>query len=103
MKKHLALRLTSPKAKPYLWGDGYKNRYDKLGNMIWSNLSIKVLGINFNNFIPDNSTRDKISIKIAKRIHIWNTVRLCSKTYYKPNFSFKTLVHRTNLYNFKIY
>ena len=59
-----------------LWAGGYKNRYDKPRNMKWSNLSIKLLGINFENFVPDNSNRNKISIHIAKRIHFWNRVRL---------------------------
>ena len=44
--------------------------------MIWSNFSIKILGINFDNFISDNSNWDKIVNNIAKKIHIWNRVRL---------------------------
>ena len=59
-----------------LWAGGYKNRYDKPGNMAWSNLSIKILGITLDNFVPDDSNWDKISANIAKRIHIWNRVRL---------------------------
>ena len=34
-----------------LWAGGYKNRHDKPGNMKWLNLSIKILGINFENFV----------------------------------------------------
>ena len=59
-----------------LWVGGYKNRYDKPGNMVWLNLYIKILGKNFNNFIPDNSIWDKISVNITKRIHIWTRLRL---------------------------
>ena len=44
--------------------------------MILSNFSIKILGINFDNFISDNSNWDKIVDNIAKKIHIWNRVRL---------------------------
>ena len=59
-----------------LWSGNYKDRYDKPGNMIWSNFSIKILGINFDNFISDNSNWEKIKDNIAKKIHIWNRVRL---------------------------
>ena len=59
-----------------LWAGTYKNRYDKPGKMAWSNFSIKILGITFDNAVPDNSNWDKISANIAKRIHIWNRVRL---------------------------
>ena len=34
-----------------LWAGGHKNRCDKPGNMKWSNLSIKILGINLENFV----------------------------------------------------
>ena len=44
--------------------------------MIWSNFSIKILGINFDNFVQDNSNWDKIRDNIAKKIHMWNRVRL---------------------------
>ena len=53
--------------------------YEKPGNMIWSNFSIKILGINFHNFISDNSNWEKIKDNIAKKIHIWNRVRLSLK------------------------
>ena len=59
-----------------LWSGGYKDRYDKPGTMIWSNFSIKILGINFDNFVQDNSNWDKIRDNIAKKIHMWNRVRL---------------------------
>ena len=35
--------------------------------MEWSNFSIKILGINFDNFISDNSNWDKTSVNIAKK------------------------------------
>ena len=59
-----------------LWAGTYKNRYDKPGKVAYFNFSIKILGIPFDNAVPDNSNWDKISANIAKRIHIWNRVRL---------------------------
>ena len=47
--------------------------------MVWSNFSIKILSINFDNFISDNSNWEKIKDNIAKKIHIWNRVRLSLK------------------------
>ena len=44
--------------------------------MIWSNFSIKILGLNFDNFIPDNANWDKIRDNIAKKIHMWNRATL---------------------------
>ena len=49
-----------------LWAGTYKNRYDIPGKMAWSNFSIKILGITFDNAVPDNSNWDKISANIAK-------------------------------------
>ena len=59
-----------------LWSGSYKNRYNKPGKMILSNFSIKILGIISDNFISDNSNWDKIVDNIAKKINIWNRVRL---------------------------
>ena len=59
-----------------LWAGDYKNRFDKPGDMVWSNLSIKILGINSGNFALDNSICDKVSENITKKIHLWNRVRL---------------------------
>ena len=42
--------------------------------MARSNFSIKILGITFDNFIPDNSNWVKISANIAKRIHMTQTL-----------------------------
>ena len=53
-----------------LWSGGYKDRYDKPGNMIWPNFSIKILGINFDNFVSDNLNWDKIRDNVAKKIHV---------------------------------
>ena len=83
-----------------LWSGSYKDRYDKPGNTIWSNFSIKILGINFDNFTSDNSNWDKISANAAKKIHIWNKVRLSltgRKLLINQFFFFETLVHRTDL------
>ena len=38
-----------------LWSGSYKDRCAKPGNMIWSNLSMKILGIIFDNFVSDNT------------------------------------------------
>ena len=62
-----------------LWVGAYKNRFDKPGKMVWSNFSIKILGITFENYTPDNSIWEKITENIMKRIHIWNRVRLSLK------------------------
>ena len=48
---------------------------DQPRQMKSSQVSIKVLGINFGNSILDNSNWDKISEGITKN-HIWNRVRL---------------------------
>ena len=50
----LAQKLTLLKSRA-LWSGGYKNRYNKPGNMAWSNFSIKILDTNVDNFISDNS------------------------------------------------
>ena len=44
--------------------------------MVWSNLAIKILGINFGNFTLDNSIWDKISANITRKINLQNRVRL---------------------------
>ena len=44
--------------------------------MAWSSFSIKILGIIFDNDVPDNSIWDKISANLTKQIHIWNRVTL---------------------------
>ena len=62
-----------------LWVGAYKNRFDKPGKMVWSNFSIKILGITFENYTPDNSIWEKITKNITKRILIWNRVRLSLK------------------------
>ena len=48
----------------------------KPGNMVWSNLSIKILGINLGNFTLDNSIWDKTSANITRNINLWNRIRL---------------------------
>ena len=44
--------------------------------MEWSNFSIKILCINLDNFISNNSNWNKISVNISKKIHIWSRMRL---------------------------
>ena len=38
-----------------------KNRIDKTGQMLWSKLSIKILGVHFGNSVLDNSSWDEIN------------------------------------------
>ena len=63
---HLVKKSTLIKSQA-LWSGSYNDRYGKPGNMIWSNFSIKILGINFDNFISDNSNWDKIKDNITEK------------------------------------
>ena len=38
-----------------------ENRIDKTGQMVWSKLSIKLLGVHFGNSVLDNSSWDEIN------------------------------------------
>ena len=49
-----------------LWAGDYKNKFDKPGAMVWSNVFIKIIGINVGNATLDNSLWDKISENIKK-------------------------------------
>ena len=44
--------------------------------MVWSQFSIKILGVHFGSFVLDNSNWDKISHSLAKKVNIWNRVQL---------------------------
>ena len=46
-----------------LWAGAYKNRIDKPGKMIWSQLYIKILGVHFDNSVLDNNNWDIINGK----------------------------------------
>ena len=75
MKKHLTQRWTFLKVKPCGQVVIKKDRIN-LKKMEWSNFSIKILCINLDNFISNNSNWDKISVNISKKIHIWSRMRL---------------------------
>ena len=71
----LVQKLTLLKAKRYGLVT-IKTDLIKPGNMVWSNLSIKILGINLGNFTLDNSIWDKTSANITRNINLWNRIRL---------------------------
>ena len=54
----------------------YKNRIDLPRQLEWSKLAIKMLAVNFGNYILHNSSCDKIRQAMIKNIHVWNKVRL---------------------------
>ena len=85
----------------------YNNRFNTPGDMIWSNFSIKILGIKFGNFTLGNSIWDKIiTKKISQKNQSLGQSQIIlerQQTNYKPNFTFKTVVCKSYLYNPKIY
>ena len=74
--------------------------------MIWSNFSVKILGIKFDNFVSDNSNWDKIRDNIAKKnsyVEQSETLLERQETYKKSSSTFKLLVHRTDVCCSKIH
>ena len=51
-----------------LWAGAYKNRVDTPGQMIWSELYIKILGVHFVNSVPDRNNWDIINDKQKQAI-----------------------------------
>ena len=49
---------------------------DKTRQMVWSQFSIKILGVHFGNSGLDKFYLDKTSNSSAKIINIWNSVQL---------------------------
>ena len=88
-----------------LWAGDYKNRFDKPGDMVWSNLYIIILGINFVNFTLENSVWDKISENITKKIHLWNRIRLSlrSRKLVKNQILLSKLWYKGQLYTIPKY
>ena len=43
--------------------------------MVWSKFSIKIVGMQFGNFVYDNRNWKKIYDNLTKKIHIWNRMR----------------------------
>ena len=56
--------MTSPKVKPYRLD--HIKRIDKTGQMVWSQVSIKIVGKHYGNYVLDNSKWDKISHSLTK-------------------------------------
>ena len=74
--------------------------------MIWSQVSIKILGVHFGGSVLDNSSWDKISHSLAKKTifgteynSLWNE----KKKNCKSNSYIQILISRSNLYYSKIY
>ena len=76
--------------------------------MVWSQFSIKILGVHFGSSVLDNSNWDKISHSLAKE----NQYLEQSATHFemkkqkkncKSNFLIQTLMYRSNIYYSKIY
>ena len=73
--------------------------------MVWSQFSIKILGVHFGSFVLDNSNWDKISQSLAKKINIWKSATHfeMKKNNCKSNTLIQTLIYRSNIYYSKIY
>ena len=54
-------------------GWGISNSINKTGRMIWSQFSIKILGVPFANSVLDNSIWDKLKDFLTKRKKIFRT------------------------------
>ena len=53
-----------------LWGVAYKNRINKSRQMAWSQFSIKMVGVHFDNFAIDKRNWGKIYYNLTKKNHI---------------------------------
>ena len=72
--------------------------------MVWSQFSIKILGVHFGSFVLDNSNSAKISHSLAKKINVWKSAHSWDeKKRYKSNPLIQTLIYRSNIYYSKIY
>ena len=49
-----------------LQAESYKKRIDKTGQIVWSQFSIKILGVHFGSYVLDNSNWHKISHSLVK-------------------------------------
>ena len=61
--------------------------------MVWSQFSIKILGVHFGNSVLHNSNLDQISHRLTKK----------KKKNYKLNSPIQALVYRSNIHYSKIY
>ena len=48
----------------------YKNRIDKPGNMMWPQFYVKMVDVNFDNFVLDTNNYDKINDNMTMKIHL---------------------------------
>ena len=87
-----------------------ENRIDKTGQMVWSKLSIKIIGVHFGNSVLDNSSWDEINGSLGTTVNTQNRVQLSLKLkkekkekYFKPNPLIQTLVHSSDKYYSDIY
>lgn len=53
-----------------------KKRIDKTEQMVWSQVSFKILAVHFGSSVLCKSNWDKISRSLAKKFNIWNRVQL---------------------------
>ena len=70
---------------------------------VWSQFSIKILGIHFGNSALDNTNWDELSHSLTKKINIWNSSLWDEKKNCKPNRLMHSLVYSSNTYYSKIY
>ena len=59
-----------------LWSVAYKNR---VGQMAWSQFSIKTVGLYFCNSPHDKRNWDKILDNLTKEIRVWDRMRFSSR------------------------
>ena len=74
--------------------------------MVWSQFSIKILGVYFGNYVLDNSNWDKISPSLTRKNQYFEqsaTIFGIKKKNCKPNPFIQTLVCGSNIYYSKIY
>ena len=77
-------------------------RIDKTGQMVWSQFSIMILGVYFDNSVLDNSNWDKISNSLTKKKSIFRR-EFDSLWDEKKNHLIQNLVYKSNILDSKIY
>ena len=72
--------------------------------MIWSQFSIKILGVHFGNFVLTNFNWDKIRHSLVKKQYLEQSATpfQMKKKNCKSNSLIQTLVYRSNIYYAKI-
>ena len=94
------------------WANNEK-RIDKTGQMVWSKLSIKLLGVHFGNSVLDNSSWDEINGSLGNNCQyieqsatlfgMKKKKRKKKEKNFKPNPLIQTLVHSSDKYYSDIY